>query len=110
MYKNKMWDQIKDNTNATDDMRRILMMSLGTKWKEAKHEAKTSGYDPYDTDIERLAHCPDNVEEDQWRSLVHYWSSENAQIFHCCVVEAILEPFFVLCRHGSPLFYLDAGE
>ncbi|XP_016579306.1 uncharacterized protein LOC107877032 [Capsicum annuum] len=55
------------------------MMSLGTKWKEAKHEAKTSGYDPYDTDIERLAHCPDNVEEDQWRSLVHYWSSENAQ-------------------------------
>ncbi|KAF3623638.1 hypothetical protein FXO38_30643 [Capsicum annuum] len=79
MYKNRMWNQIKDNTDTTDDIRRILMVSLRTKWKEAKHEAKTSRYDPYDTDIERLAHSLVNVEEYQWRSLVHYWSSEDAK-------------------------------
>ncbi|KAF3616040.1 hypothetical protein FXO37_35233 [Capsicum annuum] len=80
MYKNRMWNQIKDNTDTTDDIRCILMVSLRTKWKEAKHEAKTSRYDPYDTDIERLAHSLVNVEEYQWRSLVHYWSSEDAKV------------------------------
>ncbi|KAH0774634.1 hypothetical protein KY290_011771 [Solanum tuberosum] len=61
-------------------MKRILMMSFGSKWKESKHEVKTIGYDPYNIDIERLAHCPDRVEEDQWRSLVHYWSSKEAKV------------------------------
>ncbi|WMV13404.1 hypothetical protein MTR67_006789 [Solanum verrucosum] len=64
MYKDRIWAHIKENTDATDDMKRILMMSFGSKWKESKHEEKTIGYDPYNTDIERLAHCPDRVEED----------------------------------------------
>ncbi|KAL3365440.1 hypothetical protein AABB24_010530 [Solanum stoloniferum] len=80
IYKDRIWAHIKENTDATDDMKRILMMSFGSKWKESKHEAKTIGYDPYNTDIERLAHCPDRVEEDQWRSLVHYWSSKEAKM------------------------------
>ncbi|XP_015159061.1 uncharacterized protein [Solanum tuberosum] len=41
---------------------------------------KTIGYDPYNTDIKRLAHCPDRVEEDQWHSVVHYWSSKEAKV------------------------------
>ena len=57
-------------------MKRILMMSFGSKWKELKDEAKTIGYGPYNTDIERLAHRPDRAEKDQWHSLVHYWSSK----------------------------------
>lgn len=56
------------------------MMSFGSKWKESKHEAKNIGYDPYNTDIERLTHCPDRVEEDQWRSSIHYWSSKEAKV------------------------------
>ncbi|KAL3332475.1 hypothetical protein AABB24_032842 [Solanum stoloniferum] len=79
IYKDRIWAHGKENTDATDDMKRILMMSFGSKWKESKHEAKTIGYDPYNTDIERLAHCPDRVEEDQWCSLVHYWSSKEAK-------------------------------
>ncbi|KAH0712458.1 hypothetical protein KY289_008417 [Solanum tuberosum] len=80
MYKDRIWAHIKENTDATDDMKRILMMSFGSKWKESKHEAKTIEYDPYNTDIERLAHCPERVEEDQCRSLVHYWSSKEAKM------------------------------
>ncbi|KAH0716565.1 hypothetical protein KY290_012722 [Solanum tuberosum] len=79
MYKDRIWAHIKENTDATDDMKRILMMSFGSKWKESKHEAITIGYDLYNTDIERLAHCPDRVKEDQCRSLVHYWSSKEAK-------------------------------
>ncbi|KAK6777589.1 hypothetical protein RDI58_024307 [Solanum bulbocastanum] len=79
IYKDRIWAHIKENTDATDDMLRILMMSFGSKWKESMHEAKTIGYDPYNTDIECLTHCPDRVEEDQWRSLVHYWSSKEAK-------------------------------
>uniref|UniRef100_M1BZI9 Leucine-rich repeat resistance protein n=1 Tax=Solanum tuberosum TaxID=4113 RepID=M1BZI9_SOLTU len=70
----------EENTDTTDDMKRILMMSFGSKWKESKHEAKPIGHDPYNTDIERLAHCPNRVEEDQWRSLVHYWRSKEAKV------------------------------
>ncbi|KAG5614345.1 hypothetical protein H5410_014169, partial [Solanum commersonii] len=44
-------------------MKRILMMSVGSKWIEWKHEAKSS----------------ERVEEDQWRALVHYWSSIDAK-------------------------------
>ncbi|KAH0776671.1 hypothetical protein KY290_008082 [Solanum tuberosum] len=79
LYKNKIWTDIKENTDATEDMKRILMMSVGSKWREWKHEAKSSGYDSYTNDVERLANRPDRVEEDQWRALVHYWSSTDAK-------------------------------
>ncbi|WMV49962.1 hypothetical protein MTR67_043347, partial [Solanum verrucosum] len=46
MYKDRIWAHIKENTDATDDMKRILMMSFGSIWKDSKHEAKTIGYDP----------------------------------------------------------------
>ncbi|KAH0636392.1 hypothetical protein KY290_036835 [Solanum tuberosum] len=61
------------------DWRLVPSMYTDRIWAHIKHEAKTIGYDPYNTDIERLAHCPDRVEEDQWRSLVHYWSSKEAK-------------------------------
>ncbi|KAH0669606.1 hypothetical protein KY285_023769 [Solanum tuberosum] len=73
-------ETLEKNTEVNDDMKCILMMSFGSKWKESKHEVKTIGYDPYNIDIERLAHCPDRVEEDQWCSLVHYWSSKEAKM------------------------------
>ncbi|KAH0633051.1 hypothetical protein KY284_035837 [Solanum tuberosum] len=54
-------------------------MSVGSKWREWKHEAQSSGCDSYTNDVERLANRPDTVEEDQWRALVHYWSSTDAK-------------------------------
>ncbi|OIT34242.1 hypothetical protein A4A49_09709 [Nicotiana attenuata] len=49
MFKDIIWAHIKGNTDATDDMRRMLMISVGSKWKEWKHEAKSCGCEPYDT-------------------------------------------------------------
>ncbi|XP_059298561.1 uncharacterized protein LOC132051487 [Lycium ferocissimum] len=79
MYKDIIWAHTEENTDATDDMRRYLMMSFGSKLEEWKHDAKRKGYDPYNTDLERLAHRPDRVVEDRSRSLVHYWSSNDAK-------------------------------
>ncbi|OIT08700.1 hypothetical protein A4A49_63261 [Nicotiana attenuata] len=78
LYNDRIWSHIKENTDATEDMRR--MISVGSKWKEWKHEAKLIGYEPYNNDIERLAKLSDRVEEDQWRALVHYWSSNEAKM------------------------------
>nr|XP_009796880.1 PREDICTED: uncharacterized protein LOC104243398 [Nicotiana sylvestris]XP_016439204.1 PREDICTED: uncharacterized protein LOC107765113 [Nicotiana tabacum] len=75
MFKDIIWAHIKENTDTTDDMRRMLMIPVGSKWKEWKHEAKSCGYESYGTNIERFAHRPNRMEEDRWRSLVHYWSS-----------------------------------
>ncbi|KAH0742876.1 hypothetical protein KY290_030869 [Solanum tuberosum] len=65
------------------DWRLVPSMYKDRIWAHIKKQsmkAKTIGYDPYNTDIECLAHCPDRVEEDQWRSLVHYWSSKEAKM------------------------------
>ncbi|KAH0652434.1 hypothetical protein KY289_030112 [Solanum tuberosum] len=65
------------------DWRLVPSMYKDRIWAHIKKQsmkAKTIGYDPYNTDIECLAHCPDRVEEDQWRSLVHYWSSKEAKV------------------------------
>ncbi|KAH0669608.1 hypothetical protein KY285_023771 [Solanum tuberosum] len=62
------------------DWRLVPSMYKDRIWVHIKHEAKIIGYDPYNTDIEHLAHCPDRVEEFQWRSLVHYWSSKEAKM------------------------------
>ncbi|XP_006355178.1 uncharacterized protein [Solanum tuberosum] len=75
----RLSSKLGENTDATEDMKCILMMSVGSKWREWKHEAKSSGYDSYTNDVERLANRPDRVEEDQWRALVHYWSSTDAK-------------------------------
>nr|XP_016461751.1 PREDICTED: uncharacterized protein LOC107785044 [Nicotiana tabacum] len=80
LYKNRIWAHIKENTDATEDMRCMLMISVGSTWKEWKHEAKMIGYEPYNNDIECLAKHSDRVEEDQWRVLVHYWSSNEAKM------------------------------
>nr|XP_033512008.1 uncharacterized protein LOC104096205 isoform X3 [Nicotiana tomentosiformis] len=33
LYKNRILAYIKENTDATEDMRRMLMISVGSKWK-----------------------------------------------------------------------------
>ncbi|WMV08114.1 hypothetical protein MTR67_001499 [Solanum verrucosum] len=58
MYKNRIWAHIKENTDATDDLKCIMMMSFGSKWKESKHEAKTIGYDPYEALYGRRCRSP----------------------------------------------------
>ncbi|CAK9182524.1 unnamed protein product [Ilex paraguariensis] len=59
-------------------MKGYLMKSIGRKWKDWKCEIKKQAYYPYRTDVERLAHKPNRVEESHWRVLVYYWSTQKA--------------------------------
>ena len=56
------------------------MQSIGKKWREWKGDVKRKYYSIYDTDFERLAHCPDRVDENQWYAFVHYWGTDKAHV------------------------------
>ncbi|KAL2901904.1 Porphobilinogen deaminase, partial [Bienertia sinuspersici] len=57
-----------------------ILKSIGHKWRDYKCLLKGKGYDD-DTDINTLYdNCPDDdVEYDQWVSLVNFWRSEEGQ-------------------------------
>ncbi|KAJ6813371.1 uncharacterized protein M6B38_143770 [Iris pallida] len=77
--KDAIWTHIKENTNATDQMRKFMITSVGRKWKEWKAEVKRQGYTKYMTNEERLKHCPPWVEESQWPRLIYYWDSDKGK-------------------------------
>ncbi|KAG5549549.1 hypothetical protein RHGRI_014767 [Rhododendron griersonianum] len=77
--KERIWREIKANTDADDSMKRMLMSSTGKKWREWKCTVKKSHYKAFTNDAERLAHRPERVHEHQWRALVYYWGTRKAR-------------------------------
>ena len=65
------------------------MKSVAKKWRDWKHDAKEKGYNKHTTDRDRLAHRPSRVHEDQWRCLVYYWGSREAQVCQYFALYAI---------------------
>ncbi|XP_031483164.1 uncharacterized protein LOC116252778 [Nymphaea colorata] len=76
IYKDKMWNCLLEKFDIDKCMRRWVMMSLSTKWKNWKSSLKKEHYDTHETDEERLADCDERVLPDQWTALVRFWSSE----------------------------------
>ncbi|CAN6461574.1 unnamed protein product [Victoria cruziana] len=76
IYKDKMWNCILEKFDIDKCMRRWVMMSLSTKWKNWKSSLKKEHYDTHETDEDRLADCDERVLPDQWTELVQFWSSE----------------------------------
>ncbi|KAL7262141.1 hypothetical protein ACSBR1_000507 [Camellia fascicularis] len=66
------------HTDADESMKRTIMASFGKKLRDWKSRVKTMGYKPFKNDVERSAHRPDRVHEDQWRALVYYWVTQSA--------------------------------
>ncbi|KAG8368845.1 hypothetical protein BUALT_Bualt15G0089100 [Buddleja alternifolia] len=56
-----------------------IMRSISWKWKDWKAKVKIRHYYPYKTDEERLAHCDERVQPDQWPVFVKLWSTEEMQ-------------------------------
>ncbi|KAI8563133.1 hypothetical protein RHMOL_Rhmol03G0089100 [Rhododendron molle] len=77
--KERIWREIKANTDADDSMKRMLMSSTGKKWREWKCTVKKSHYRAFTNDADRLAHRPERVHEHQWRALVYYWGTRKAR-------------------------------
>ncbi|CAL5344683.1 unnamed protein product [Camellia sinensis] len=77
--KERIWREVKINTDADESMKKFVLASVGKKWREWKARVKQLGYTPFDNDADRLTHRPERVHEHQWRSLVYYWGTRKAQ-------------------------------
>ncbi|XP_028116373.1 uncharacterized protein LOC114314123 [Camellia sinensis] len=77
--KERIWREVKFNTDADESMKKFVLASVGKKWREWKARVKQLGYTPFDNDADRLTHRPERVHEHQWRSLVYYWGTRKAQ-------------------------------
>ncbi|CAL5358284.1 unnamed protein product [Camellia sinensis] len=77
--KERIWREVKVNTDADESMKKFVLASVRKKWREWKARVKQMGYTPFDNDADRLTHRPERVHEHQWRSLVYYWGTRKAQ-------------------------------
>ncbi|GAA0161641.1 hypothetical protein LIER_17910 [Lithospermum erythrorhizon] len=80
VYKEKIWQEVKENTNLQDDCKKIILGKIAKNWRSWKSTVKELYLIPYFNDSEKLARHPpdDRVEKDQWPVLVSYWKSKAA--------------------------------
>ncbi|KAL7223194.1 hypothetical protein ACSBR1_024791 [Camellia fascicularis] len=80
-YKERIWQEVKENTDAPDIFKHNCLMSVGKKWKDWKDQLKRKHFNKYKTNEERLANCPDRMDPSQWKILVQFWNSLEAQMY-----------------------------
>ncbi|KAH7845113.1 hypothetical protein Vadar_033102 [Vaccinium darrowii] len=78
-YKERIWNEVKDNTNVPEVFKHNCLMSVSKKWRDWKDYLKIHYYDTYETDEERLNNCPERVNPDQWSILVKFWGGQCAK-------------------------------
>ncbi|KAK9090629.1 hypothetical protein Sjap_023806 [Stephania japonica] len=76
---NSLWREVQENTNAPLEYCVNCLKSIGKLWRNWKHLVKANHYLAHETDDERLSYVPPRVIDDQWKTLVKYWGSEQAR-------------------------------
>ncbi|CAL5373161.1 unnamed protein product [Camellia sinensis] len=61
--KERIWREVKVNTNARESMKKIILASVGKKWREWKCRVKKIGYKPFNNDTDRLTYRPEGVHD-----------------------------------------------
>ncbi|KAH7859226.1 hypothetical protein Vadar_033361 [Vaccinium darrowii] len=79
LYKERIWQEVKDNTNVPEVYKHNCLMFVSKKWRDWKDYLKRYHYDAYKTDAERLDNCPVRVDSDQWSILVAFWGGQCAK-------------------------------
>ncbi|KAK9114128.1 hypothetical protein Syun_020925 [Stephania yunnanensis] len=74
-----IWSEVQENSNAPVEYRASCLKAIGRLWRNWKHLVKTHHYLVHDSDEKRLSYVPPRVIDDQWKALVEYWGSEQAQ-------------------------------
>ncbi|KAL7235752.1 hypothetical protein ACSBR1_019106 [Camellia fascicularis] len=77
--KEKMWQQVQEKFDIDPNSESWVLKSIGNKWKNWKALLKANHYNPHATDEERLADRDERVLPDQWRILISFWNSKEAQ-------------------------------
>ncbi|KAL6287725.1 hypothetical protein ACE6H2_012115 [Prunus campanulata] len=81
------WKPVKDNIDAPEAYRFHCLKVIGNRWRDWKCRLKRKWYDKYDTDEQRLAITPENIQmiTEQWRTLVKYWGA-NDSFYRICTL------------------------
>ncbi|KAF5952053.1 hypothetical protein HYC85_009997 [Camellia sinensis] len=77
--KEKMWQQVQEKFDIDPNSESWVLKSIGNKWKNWKALLKANHYNRHTTDEERLADRDERVLPDQWRILISFWNSKEAQ-------------------------------
>ncbi|XP_052191693.1 uncharacterized protein LOC127800995 isoform X2 [Diospyros lotus] len=75
LYKERIWQEVLDNTDVPTTWRSICLQHASKKWKEYKATLKRH-YDCHETDAVCLSKIPPGVDPEQWKVLVEYWGCE----------------------------------
>jgi hypothetical protein len=77
--KDVMWHIIKLKFYVAPSSESLLLKCIRTKWRNWRCNLKRKHYDSHITEEERLADCDPRVLKEQWRFLVAFWNTEEAQ-------------------------------
>ncbi|KAL2492478.1 Plant transposase [Abeliophyllum distichum] len=73
-----IWTEVQDNTNSSPAYKNNCLKSVAEKWRNWKNRVKST-YISGKPKEECLAMVPKEVEVDQWKVLVEYWSTEKVK-------------------------------
>ncbi|XP_059649228.1 uncharacterized protein LOC132295127 [Cornus florida] len=73
-FKEDMWNIVKGKYDVGIISKQWTLSAIGTKWIGYKCELKSEYYSVRDTDAERLANPPPDVEKEHWEFLVRHWA------------------------------------
>ncbi|XP_059660139.1 uncharacterized protein LOC132306662 isoform X3 [Cornus florida] len=77
--KEDMWNVVKGKYDVRIMSKHWTISFIGKKWRGYKCELKSEYYSVRDTDAERLANLPPEVEKEHWEFLVRHWGMHMAK-------------------------------
>ncbi|XP_059665308.1 uncharacterized protein LOC132311423 isoform X2 [Cornus florida] len=78
--KEDIWNIVKGKHDVGIMSKQWTLSSIRTKWRGYKCELKSEYYSVRDTNAERLANPPPDVEKEHWEFLVRHWGMPMAKV------------------------------
>ncbi|XP_021728356.1 uncharacterized protein LOC110695433 isoform X2 [Chenopodium quinoa] len=76
----KMWEYVQEKYMVPEAGREWVMQAINGSWKAHKCFTKRNYFSAYPTDDLRWFHKPDTISEPQFRELLQYWHSKEAEV------------------------------
>ncbi|CAL5339085.1 unnamed protein product [Camellia sinensis] len=75
-----IWKEVKDNLIFAPEGFKLVCLDLCNKMrKDHKNKTKSKFYVPFRTSLDISFEVPVNIIPEQWRELVEYWGSKEAE-------------------------------
>ncbi|XP_059592851.1 uncharacterized protein LOC104879258 isoform X2 [Vitis vinifera] len=77
--KEKIWALVLEKYELEETCKSYILQCCGNLFRSYRNKMKAKYYNPYNTDDERLCHRPPHLSDDDWRWLIHFWSTPEAK-------------------------------